>query len=93
LVNQLIRSPGVFFEEKEERQKETTIVRMLYRASIIPDKGSRIEFELSSTSDILSVRIDKKKTKRWLIRFQSLWFGNCLSNSKSLLPRDKGIFC
>jgi len=61
VVNQLIRSPGVFFEEKEERQKETTIVRMVYRASIIPDKGSRIEFELSSTSDILTCRVDKKK--------------------------------
>ncbi|MFN3598865.1 MAG: DNA-directed RNA polymerase subunit beta [Aquificaceae bacterium] len=61
VVNQLIRSPGVFFEEKEERQKETTVIRMLYRASIIPDKGSRIEFELSSTTDILSSRIDKRK--------------------------------
>jgi len=61
VVNQLIRSPGVFFEEKEERQKDTTITRMLYRASIIPDKGSRIEFELSSTTDILSSRIDKRK--------------------------------
>ena len=32
-------------EEKEERQKETTIIRMIYRASIIPDKGPRVEFE------------------------------------------------
>mgnify|MGYP001627147249 CR=1 FL=1 len=61
VVSQLIRSPGVFFEEKEERQKETTIVRMVYRASIIPDKGPRVEFELSSTSDILSSRIDRRK--------------------------------
>lgn len=61
VVNQLIRSPGVFFEEKEERQKETTVIRMLYRASIIPDKGPRIEFELSSTTDILSSRIDKRR--------------------------------
>ncbi|MDW8237785.1 MAG: DNA-directed RNA polymerase subunit beta, partial [Aquificaceae bacterium] len=61
IVNQLIRSPGVFFEEKEERQRETTIVKILYRASIIPDKGPRIEFELSSTSDTLVTRIDKKK--------------------------------
>ncbi|MEN3033870.1 MAG: DNA-directed RNA polymerase subunit beta [Aquificaceae bacterium] len=61
IVNQLIRSPGVFFEEKEERQRETTIVKIIYRASVIPDKGPRIEFELSSTSDILVTRIDKKK--------------------------------
>ncbi len=61
VVSQLIRSPGVFFEEKEERQKETTIIRMIYRASIIPDKGPRVEFELSSTTDILSSRIDRRK--------------------------------
>ncbi len=61
VVNQLIRSTGVFFEEKEEKQKDTTITRIIYRASIIPDKGSRIEFELSGTTDTFSARIDRKK--------------------------------
>ena len=61
IVNQLIRSTGVFFEEKEEKQKDATIVRKLYRASIIPDKGSRIEFELSGTTDTFHARIDRKK--------------------------------
>ena len=61
IVSQLIRSPGIFFEEKSEKQKDSTIVRMLYRASIIPDKGPRIEFELSSASDILSARVDRNK--------------------------------
>ena len=61
IVNQLIRSTGVFFEEKEEKQKDTTITRIIYRASIIPDKGSRIEFELSGTTDLFSARIDRKK--------------------------------
>ncbi len=61
IVNQLIRSPGVFFEKKEERQKDSTIVRIVYRASIIPDKGSRIEFELSGATDLLSARVDRKK--------------------------------
>ncbi len=61
IVNQLIRSTGVFFEEKEEKQKDSTITRIIYRASIIPDKGSRIEFELSGTTDQFSARIDRKK--------------------------------
>ncbi len=61
IVNQLIRSTGVFFEEKEEKQKEATITRIIYRASIIPDKGSRIEFELSGTTDLFSARVDRKK--------------------------------
>lgn len=60
VVTQLIRSPGVFFEEKEDRQKVGSTAKSVYRASIIPDKGSRIEFELSST-DILTAKVDKKK--------------------------------
>ncbi len=61
IVSQLIRSPGIFFEEKSEKQKDSTIVRIVYRSSIIPDKGPRIEFELSSASDVLSARVDKNK--------------------------------
>ena len=61
IVNQLIRSTGVFFEEKEEKQKDATITRIIYRASIIPDKGSRIEFELSGTTDKFHARIDRKR--------------------------------
>ena len=92
LVNQLIRSPGVFFEEKEERQKETTIVRMLYRASIIPDKGSRIEFELSSTSDILSVRIDKKKLSGGSYAFRAYGLETAYQILKVFYPETKGFF-
>ncbi len=61
IVNQLIRSTGVFFEEKEEKQKDATITRIIYRASIIPDKGSRVEFELSGTTDTFNARVDRKK--------------------------------
>jgi DNA-directed RNA polymerase subunit beta len=92
LVNQLIRSPGVFFEEKEERQKETTIVRMLYRASIIPDKGSRIEFELSSTSDILTARIDKKKLSGGSYAFRAFGLETAYQILKIFYPETKGFF-
>ncbi len=61
IVSQLIRSPGIFFEEKSEKQKDSTIVRIVYKSSVIPDKGPRIEFEISSASDILSARVDKNK--------------------------------
>lgn len=72
IINQLIRSSGVFFEEKEEKQKDATITRILYRASIIPDKGSRIEVELSGATDLLSVRIDKKKLQYFSSLFRAL---------------------
>ncbi|MFN7065435.1 MAG: DNA-directed RNA polymerase subunit beta [Aquificaceae bacterium] len=91
VVNQLIRSPGVFFEEKEERQKETTVIRMLYRASIIPDKGSRIEFELSSTTDILSSRIDKRKVgNTFVLRAFGLETANDIL--KHFYPATKTLF-
>ncbi len=61
VVNQLIRSPGIFYSDKEDRQKEGTVSRTIYTASIHPDKGSRIEFELSTNSDVITARIDKKR--------------------------------
>ncbi len=61
VVNQLIRSPGIFYSDKEDRQKEGTVSRTIFTASIHPDKGSRIEFELSTNSDVVTARIDKKR--------------------------------
>ncbi len=55
IVNQLIRSPGIYFdEEKNENSKS------LYKFKIIPNRGSWLEFGFDS-SDIIYVRIDKKR--------------------------------
>ncbi len=91
VVNQLIRSPGVFFEEKEERQKDTTIIRMIYRASIIPDKGPRVEFELSSTTDILSSRIDKRKVGGTFV-LRALGLETAYDILKPFYPDTKAFF-
>ncbi|MGC8852324.1 MAG: DNA-directed RNA polymerase subunit beta, partial [Hydrogenobacter sp.] len=91
VVNQLIRSPGVFFEEKEERQKETTIVRIIYRASIIPDKGPRVEFELSSTTDVLTARVDKKKIGGSFM-FRALGLETAYDILKHFYPETKAFF-
>jgi DNA-directed RNA polymerase subunit beta len=52
VVNQLHRSPGIFFfyEEKER----------LYNVRVIPDRGSWLEFEMDSKGLIVA-RIDRKK--------------------------------
>ncbi len=51
VVNQLHRSPGIFFFfDKEER---------LYNSRIIPDKGSWLEFEMDAKGHIVA-RIDRK---------------------------------
>ncbi|GAH41843.1 unnamed protein product, partial [marine sediment metagenome] len=55
IVNQLIRSPGIYFdEEKNENSKS------LYKFKIIPNRGSWLEFGFDS-SDMIYVRIDKKR--------------------------------
>ncbi|MCS7262042.1 MAG: DNA-directed RNA polymerase subunit beta [Aquificaceae bacterium] len=91
VVNQLIRSPGVFFEEKEERQKETTIIRMIYRASIIPDKGPRVEFELPSTTDMFSSRIDRKKVGSTFV-LRALGLETAYDILKHFYPDAKAFF-
>lgn len=55
IVNQLIRSPGIYFdEEKNENSKS------LFKFKIIPNRGSWLEFGFDS-SDMIYVRIDKKR--------------------------------
>lgn len=55
VVNQLIRSPGIYFDE--ERSESSNV---LYKFKIIPNRGSWLEFGFDS-SDMIYVRIDKKR--------------------------------
>lgn len=58
IVNQLHRSPGVFFEE--DKQANLTTGKRQFTARIIPIRGSWLDFEFDQ-KDILYVRIDRKK--------------------------------
>ncbi|MEA2022187.1 MAG: DNA-directed RNA polymerase subunit beta, partial [Candidatus Caldatribacteriota bacterium] len=55
VVNQLIRSPGIYFDE--ERTENDAV---LYKFKIIPNRGSWLEFGFDS-SNMIYVRIDKKR--------------------------------
>ncbi len=55
IVNQLIRSPGVYFTV----EKDPVTGRRLGLAKVIPDRGAWVEFETSSRGAI-SVKIDRK---------------------------------
>ena len=59
VVSQLHRSPGVIFEEDEEK-KISSFGKKLYFARIIPYRGAWIEFEFD-LNNLLYVRIDKKR--------------------------------
>ncbi len=56
IVNQIVRSPGVFFSGEVDR----ITGRMLYNAEIRPEHGSWLDFGISR-SDILTIRIDRKR--------------------------------
>lgn len=56
IVNQLVRSPGVFFSG----EIDNTSGRMLYTADIRPLHGSWLEFMINR-NDVISVRIDRRR--------------------------------
>lgn len=55
IVNQLIRSPGIYFDEENNENSKS-----LFKFKIIPNRGSWLEFGFDS-SDMIYVRIDKKR--------------------------------
>ncbi|MEW6041489.1 MAG: DNA-directed RNA polymerase subunit beta, partial [Elusimicrobiota bacterium] len=59
IVNQIHRSPGVIFEEDEEKLV-SQMGKKLFKASIIPYRGAWIDFEFD-IANVLFVRIDKKR--------------------------------
>jgi DNA-directed RNA polymerase subunit beta len=59
VVSQIHRSPGVIFEEDEEK-RVTVLGKPLYFARIIPYRGAWVEFEFDQNG-VLYVRIDRKR--------------------------------
>ena len=58
IVNQLHRSPGVFFNQGKD--KDQIVGKTSYSARIVPQDGRWLDFEFDS-KDHLHVRIDRKK--------------------------------
>lgn len=69
VVNQLIRSSGVYFDE--ERTKDG---RRLISANIIPNRGAWIEFEYDKKR-IVSVRVDRTRKMPSTVLFRALGYG------------------
>lgn len=70
VVNQLVRSSGVYFGA--ERTKEG---KLLYNASIIPNRGAWIEFEYDK-KEILAVRVDRTRKTPATVLFRALGWGS-----------------
>ena len=58
IVNQLHRSPGIFFDH--DKGKIVASGKLIYSARVIPIRGSWLDLEFDS-KDILYVRIDRRR--------------------------------
>ena len=58
VVNQMHRSPGVFFDH--DRGKSHASGKLLFNCRVIPNRGSWLDFEYD-VKDLLYFRIDRKK--------------------------------
>lgn len=71
VVNQIVRSPGVFFSGEIDK----TSGRMLYQAELRPVHGSWLEFMISRNNAI-SVRIDRRRKFPATTFLRALGFGS-----------------
>ena len=72
VVNQMHRSPGVFFDN--DKGKTHSSGKLLYNCRIIPGRGSWLDFEFDP-KDILYFRIDRKKKLPITTILYALGFG------------------
>ncbi len=71
VVSQLVRSPGVYFEETPDKTSDKDI----YTAKIIPSRGAWLEFEVDKR-DMVGVRIDRKRKQNVTVLLKALGWTN-----------------
>ncbi len=82
IVNQLLRSPGVYFAIEED----ATSGRDLCHAKLIPSRGAWLEFE-TSNRDIISAKIDGKRKIPITTLLRAIGYGSD-EQLLSLFPRE-----
>jgi len=70
IVSQLVRSPGVYFDEEIDKSTDKAI----YAAKIIPSRGAWLEMEINK-KDICSARVDRKRKVAITVLLKSLGYG------------------
>lgn len=70
VVSQLVRSPGVYYNQEIEKQTD----KMLYYGKVIPSRGAWLELE-TDRKDVVYVRIDRKRKLPVTILLKGLGFG------------------
>ena len=67
VVSQLVRSPGVYFDESIDKSTEKT----LHSVKVIPGRGAWLEFDVDKR-DLVGVRIDRKRRQPVTILLKAL---------------------
>ncbi|WP_084497732.1 DNA-directed RNA polymerase subunit beta, partial [Nocardia amamiensis] len=71
VVSQLVRSPGVYFDESVDKSTDKT----LYSVRVIPSRGAWLEFDIDKR-DTVGVRIDRKRRQPVTVLLKALgWTG------------------
>ncbi len=71
VVSQLVRSPGVYFEQTPDRTSDKDI----FTCKIIPSRGAWLEFEVDKR-DMVGVRIDRKRKQNVTVLLKALGWTN-----------------
>ncbi len=67
VVSQLVRSPGVYFEQLPDKTSDKDV----YSAKVIPSRGAWLEFEIDKR-DLVSVRLDRKRKQNVTVLLKAL---------------------
>ena len=67
VVSQLVRSPGVYFEQTPDKTSD----KDLFTAKIIPSRGAWLEFEVDKR-DLVGVRLDRKRKQHVTVLLQAM---------------------
>ncbi len=67
VVSQLVRSPGVYFDETIDKSTE----KMLHSVRVIPSRGAWLEFDVDKR-DTVGVRIDRKRRQPVTVLLKAL---------------------
>ena len=67
VVSQLVRSPGVYFEQLPDKPSDKDI----FSTKVIPSRGAWLEFEIDKR-DLVSVRLDRKRKQNVTVLLKAL---------------------
>jgi DNA-directed RNA polymerase subunit beta len=71
VVSQLVRSPGVYFEQTPDKTSDKDI----FTCKMIPSRGAWLEFEVDKR-DMVGVRVDRKRKQNVTVLLKALGWSN-----------------